>query len=338
MTIANFTAVFAKIKVTKYSAIKFGIKQLGKLRNISFCLIIGGLTLLTACDTDSHQDYHIKYLDKSGRMTQEPIYTFAVHPLHNPTKLFSIYQPLVNIVNKNVTGFSLRLVASRDYAAFEQKLYAGRFHFALPNPLQTFASLQRGYTVFAKMGDDDMFRGIIIMRRDAKPLSVQDLKGGALSFPAPTALAATMLPKYFLKSNGLNLSENTLHYVGSQESAIMNVFMGKTLAAGTWPLPWELLIKSRPELAEVLEVKWLTEPLINNGLVALSTIPREHVKQVLDVLLELHNYAEGKKILGGIHVSCFETASDVTYLPVQKFLENYRRLFPDEILPVGVSF
>lgn len=307
------------------------------LRNISCWLLLGGVAiLLTACDSGSQNDYSPSYIDRPGSMVQRTIYTFAVHPLHNPKRLFGIYQPLVDIINKRVKGFSLKLVASRDYATFEQKLYAGRFNFALPNPLQTLISLDHGYHVVGKMGDDFIFRGIIVVRRDANVLTVNDLKGCDLSFPAPTALAATMMPKYYLQSLGLDLSDNTLHYVGSQESAIMNVYMGKTLAAGTWPLPWELLLNARPELGDALEVKWLTSPLVNNGLVARNDMPAEHVKQVLQVILNLHNHIEGCKILEGIHISRFETASDATYLPVQKFLENYARLFPDEKLPAGV--
>lgn len=95
-------------------------------------------------------------------------------------------------------------MASRDYATFEMRLYANRFHFALP-PLQTLISLQHDYRVIAKMGDDQMFRGIIVMRRDANIMFVDDLEGADLSFPAPTALAASMLPKHFLQSRGLNL-------------------------------------------------------------------------------------------------------------------------------------
>lgn len=291
--------------------------------------------MVVACDTGSQNDYSPSCIDRPDSMVQRNIYTFAVHPLHNPKRLFGIYQPLIDIINNRVSGFSLKLVASRDYAAFEQKLYAGRFHLALPNPLQTLISLKHGYHVVGKMGDDFMFRGIIVMRRDANVLTVEDLKGCDLSFPAPTALAATMMPKYYLQTLGLNLSDNKLHYVGSQESAIMNVYMGKTLAAGTWPLPWELLLKARPELGEALEVKWLTSPLVNNGLVARNDIPDQHVVQVLQVFLDLHNHAAGRKILEGIHISRFDAASDATYLPVQKFLENYERLFPDEKLPTG---
>jgi phosphonate transport system substrate-binding protein len=151
-----------------------------------------------------------------------------------------------------------------------------------------------------------------------------------LSFPAPTALAATMLPKYFLQTRGLDLAGCDIHYVGSQESAIMNVYLGKTVAAGTWPLPWELLLKARPELGKALEIKWMTPPLVNNGLVARADVPAEHVAQVLRLLLDLPKHERGREILREIHISCFEPATAATFVPVRNFLVDYYRLFPAE--------
>lgn len=271
-----------------------------------------------------------RYADRPSSPADGPIYIFAVHPLHNPQRLFSKYQPLIDLINERVKGFALKLVASRDYPAFERKLYEGRFHFALPNPLQTLSSQQHGYRIVGKMGDDHMFRGIIIMRRDSQVMFVEDLAGAALSFPAPTALAATMMPKHFLQTRGLDLATTDIRYVGSQESAIMNVYLGKTVAAGTWPLPWDMLLQSRPELGQVLEVKWRTPHLLNNGLVARDDVPREHVQQVMAVLLGLPAEKRGQQILTRINVSCFERADAATYTPVREFLQNYYRLFPTE--------
>ena len=168
------------------------------------------------------------------------------------------------------------------------------------------------------------------MRRDSHVLFVEDLARAPLSFPAITALAATMMPKYFLQTRGLNLTENDIRYVGSQESAIMNVYLGKTAAAGTWLLPWELFIHTRPELHNVLEIKWMTPALVNNGLVVREDVPEGHVRQVMGVLLGLTKTERGRKILRGIHVSCFEPATEKTYEPVRKFLIDYYRLFPGE--------
>lgn len=256
------------------------------------------------------------------------MYRFAVHPLHNPKRLFAGYKPLIDYLNRETDAFQIKLVASRDYASFEQRLFAGDFEFALPNPLQTMKSLKYGYRVIGKMGDDRDFRGIIITRRDAGFLFVEDLEGKALSFPAPTALAATIMPMVYLKDRGLDLSTTPLHYVGSQESAIMNVYFGKTIAAGTWPLPWEQLIRERPEIAGVLKVQWETDPLVHNGLVARENVPEEHVRHIMALLLALPATEEGRAILAGIHIPYFEACSEEAYAPAYAFMERFAELFP----------
>jgi phosphonate transport system substrate-binding protein len=63
-------------------------------------------------------------------------------------------------------------------------------------PYQTLNSLQHGYHIFAKMGEDDRCRGIIIVRKDSNINTVADLMGKIVSFLAPTVLAATMMPLY----------------------------------------------------------------------------------------------------------------------------------------------
>lgn len=276
------------------------------------------------------EGYLPRYADRPASPAQGATYLLAVHPLHNPQRLFAKYQPLLDHINEQAQGFTLKMVASRDYPTFERKLYGGRFHFALPNPLQTLASTRHGYRVVGKMADDDRFRGIIIMRKDAQVMFVEDLAKASLSFPAPTALAATMLPKYFLQTRGLDLAANDIRYVGSQESAIMNVYLGKTVAAGTWPLPWELLLRARPELGRVLEIKWATPPLVNNGLVVRADVPESHVRQVMALLVNLAKHERGREILRQIHISGFEPATAATYAPVGRFLQDYYRLFPGE--------
>ena len=44
------------------------------------------------------------------------------------------------------------------------------------------------------MADDNNFRGIFIVRKDTNIQQVSDIKNKTVSYPAPTALAATMMP------------------------------------------------------------------------------------------------------------------------------------------------
>lgn len=259
-----------------------------------------------------------------GPGSKKPL-IFGVHPLHNPDLLFERYQPLVDYLNRHLRDVDIQLEASRDYPSYDEKLFSGHFDLALPNPYETIEAADHGYRIFAKMGNDEDFRGIFLVRKDSGIKTVADLKGKAVSYPAPSALAATMLPQWFLKQKGLDVFKDIDNrYVGSQESSILNVYQGLVAAGATWPPPWRAMVKKRPELATVLEVKWQTETLPNNGLVARKDVPLALVARIRDLLVHLHENPEGRAILANMENDSFAPADGATYEPVRVFVRRFR--------------
>lgn len=284
--------------------------------------------MLLACDPPARNEYEPVFSDRPPAIADggEREYIFSVHPLHNPKRLHEIFGPVFEYLGQNIPGARFRLEASRNYAAYDKKLYARKFHFSLPNPFQTINSLQHGYRVFGKMADDQNFRGIILVRRDSDIKQVSDLKGKAISYPAPTALAATMMPQYWLHTHGIDVMKDVeTRYVGSQESSVMNVYLKNVAAGATWPPPWRALIKERPELERELKIMWQTESLPNNGLVARDDVPPELVKQVAGLLFSLHTHEAGRSWLQRMELSRFEAADNTSYQPVREFVDKFHK-------------
>ena len=300
-----------------------------KRLNFNFIILFFPL-LIIGCGDSSVESYYPEFSNASST-SSETQYIFGVHPLHNPQRLFEVFNPMMDYLTKNIEGASFKLEASRNYAAYDKKLYAQKFHFSLPNPFQTINAVDRGYQVFGKMGDDANFRGIILVRKDSGITSVVDLKNKVVSYPAPTALAATMMPQYYLQTHGLDvMTDLDNRYVGSQESSVMNVFLKQSAAASTWLSPWRALSKERPELAEQLHVIWETKPLLNNGLVVLPSVPHEITEQVAELLTNLHMHSEGQKILQRMELSRYELANNETYQPIRDFI----KIFAKEVRPL----
>lgn len=282
------------------------------------------LLVFSGCQSGEKKDDYTPLYSTTPPFITQPVYIFGVHPLHNPKRLFEVYQPMVDYINAHLKGGQLRLEASRDYPSYDQKLAAGYFDLALPNPYQTVRAADHGYKIFAKMGDDQNFRGIILIRIDSNINKIDDLRGKTVSYPAPTALAATMMPQWYLYKHGIDINKDIKNnYVGSQESSIMNVYLGKSAAAATWPPPWQAFIKERPEVAKKVMIKWETTALPNNGLVARRDVPDAIVKQVSDIVTTLHTHEEGKKILLAMELSRYEKADTKTYEPVKEFLKKF---------------
>lgn len=297
------------------------------LRNGWMCALL--LVILAGCGKSDENAYQPGF-SKQGK-DQAKEYVVGIHPLHNPQRLMEVYGPIVEYINIHMPEVRFKLEASRNYEEFDKKLVEGHFDFAMPNPYQTVRSLKYGYRVFGKMGDDQDFRGIILVRKDGGIREVTDLKGKAVSYPAPTALAATMMPQYYLHTHGIDVNKDIENrYVGSQESSILNVLRGHVAAAATWPVPWKTFSAEHPEMASQLEVKWQTGTLQNNGWVVRKDIPLPVAEKFKTLLFGLSDTEQGKRMLERLPVSRFEAATDKTYQPVLDFLE----VFSKQVRPV----
>ncbi len=260
-----------------------------------------------------------------------PLYRLAIHPLHNPRKLSEAYQPLIDHLNERIAQARFELEASRDYQAYEVKFRARGPELLLPNPWQTLEAMKVGYQVIAMAGDAEDFKGIFIVRKDSGIRSPADLKGKTVSYPSHTALAACIMPQYYLHTHGIDIKRDIRNrYVGSQESSIMNAYLGEATAGATWPPPWRLFQKDRPDEAIQLEVIWETPPLMNNSIMVRDDVPATVRDQVRELILALDGTDQGRAILAGMETARFYPADDASYQKVREYVAR----FEQEVRPV----
>ncbi|MEA3208804.1 MAG: hypothetical protein QOE70_1861 [Chthoniobacter sp.] len=291
--------------------------------------------LLAAC-TKPPIEQMPEYSEQPAVPMQKAEYIFLPLPISNPAKLFEVFQPLVDLVNAQATDFVLKMESSQNYVDFEHKIATRRVHFVLVNPYQTMRSETHGYKVFGKMGDDDRFRGLMVVRKDSGIQEVNDLRGAPISFPAQSAVAACMMPKLFFKQHGLDVeTEAQPQYVGSQESTLANVAQGLTRAACVWQPAWDGFVQDQPEVAAQLEVKWQTDPLINNGFVVRDDVPEAHLRVVSEIIFGLHTHTAGREILARLKLSRFEPANSATYDPIRDFLKTFEQALGRPPVPKG---
>ena len=241
--------------------------------------------------------------------------------------MYISYRPILDYIESNLDGVSIKLETSSSYAEYNKKLYRGDFDFSLPNPFQTYNSISKGYHVIARVKPDSGFKGIFVARKDSHITKVSQLKGKIISFPAPTALAATMMPLYYLQQNGLDVKNDIKkEYVGSQESSILNAFTKDSLVGATWPQPWNRWKVENPELSKHMEVIWKTDSLINNGVVVKSTLDKTLVSKIEKILVGLDLTKEGRKLLNIAGFDGFRNSNNSDYLIVHDFLMKYDKV------------
>lgn len=299
------------------------------LHNFRVLLIILIAIFLSACE-ETPSIYEPKYSELPSLTTQKT-FIIGIHPLHNPSKLYEVFNPLAEYLTQNIPTAKFKIEASKDYAAFDKKINNQSLDFLLPNPYQTLNAIKHNYQVTNQMGPDDSFRGIILVRKDKNIKNILQLKDKAIAYPAPTALAATMMPQYYLQSHGLNIkSETKTLYVGSQESSILNVYTKRTSAAATWTIPWLDLQKNQPDIAQDLEILIETDSLPSNSFMFhTSKVNIEVAESVQYLLSNLHLNAEGRLLLQKMNIIKVFSANNETYEPVSDFMVKFKNTVGD---------
>jgi len=216
------------------------------------------------------------------------------------------------------------LDTSNDYADFERKLRERKADFGLPNPYQAHLARGWGYQVIARMGNHEVFKGIFIARKDSPIQKPSDLRGKVVSYPAPTALAAAMMPQLYLQNHGVDVeTELTNQYVGTHNSAIMNAYLGQSAVGVTWPTAWRGFQQSNPKEAAELKVLWETPKLIQNAVIAKDDLPPAVKDQVRALLVGLQGSANGQALLGGIDTDNFIESTNQDFSVVEEFLKEF---------------
>jgi len=259
----------------------------------------------------------------SGIAGGQEVYVFGVHPYSTPQSVFEAYEPIMRYLERKLPGKRFQVEASRDYADFEAKLAARRFHFALPNPAQTLLSFESGYRVIAKMTPDEDFRGLIIARADRAPAAPKDLAGKTLCFPSASAVAGAMLPLMYLHDAGVPPKDIHIRYVGSQFSSIVNAHTGDFAACGSTVRFWRVWSRENPDKAREMKVLWRTQALPHNSVVARDDVVESLSDPVAAALAGMDRDQELDQNQFQIDQQHFELATNATYRPILEFLRRY---------------
>lgn len=259
----------------------------------------------------------------TGTVAAETTYLFGIHPYANPQAMLEDYDPVMRYLESRNPGMRFQIEASKDYADYEAKLAARRFHFSLPNPYQTVLSLEHGYRVIAKMTPDENFRGLIVARSDSPVKQPRDLNGKTICFPSASAVAGTMLPLLYLHQHGGDVKSFKIKYVGSQDSSILNSYAGDAAACGSTVRFFGSWAKKDADKAREMKILWRTDSLPHNGIIARDDVDAAVAKRVAQTLAGMDKDAALDQAMFKKDQQHFELASDETYSPMRKFLREY---------------
>ena len=306
-----------------------------KRRSCAALLAVTFAFVCASCGADRSYQETSPHLEAVPAAQPElPSYRFGVQPMRSTRRLWARYQPLLDEINAGVTGFRLRLESALSEQAYQDKVDAGALDVVIIEPHRVLAAEEKGYAVFARTGNKDRISGLIVVRGDSPIRNIGDLKGKTLCFSRPDALGSTMLVRRWLWEASFPIQRaGKIIYAGSQESALLQVYLRSADAAGVSRSAWEAFREQNPHMIADLQVKWRTDDLSGPAVMAHKRVPAGHVRQIENALLHLNDSKPGRQAMQQSGFFEFRHGEDVSYDDVWAFLNDYRRLFGPDSVP-----
>jgi phosphonate transport system substrate-binding protein len=229
-----------------------------------------------------------------GRQGGRP-WRVGIVPQLPPREIVSTWTPVLKEVGHRA-GQCLVLVIAPSIPAFEQQLRAGTVDFAFLNPYhQLMAQRWRGFVPLVRDGQAPL-EGILVVRRDSPVRRVSDLDGATVSFPAPNAFAASLLPRALLARDGIRITPS---YVRTHSNVYRAVILGSSKAGGGVN---NTLQRERPEVRQQLRVLWRTPPFPAHPFSAAASVPAAVRQSVQAGFLELGRTPHGRQLLAKVQL------------------------------------
>ena len=250
-------------------------------------------------------------------------FSFGIVPQRTATRLAESWTPLLNHLGAE-TGYRFDFKTARDINNFKQRAAAGAYDFAYLNPYHYVAfNKTQAYRVLVAEKDRQL-TGIIVVRAESRYRTLRDLEGQSLSFPAPTAFAASLITRAHLNRDGIKYRAT---FVSSHDSVYLSVAQRLFAAGGGIRHTFDNLAS---EVRGQLRILWTSKGYTPHAIAAHPRVPPEAMRRVTAALIGLHQDAATRKLLEPLGFNGFVAASDVEYDSVRKLEPQFKELVGDE--------
>ncbi len=237
-------------------------------------------------------------------------YSFGIVPQQSSTKLARHWIPIANYIRQQ-SGIKIKFATAPTIPIFEKRTAEGLYDIAYMNPHHYVQYHKHpGYTAFVKARNKKI-KGIIVVHKDSVINSLKQLHKQKMVFPSG-AFAATLLPRAFAQKAGIELFPA---YVRSHDSVYRNVAHKRYVAGGG---VIRTLRAISPNVASQLRILWTSRGYTPHAIAYHPRVPVRDMESIKAALLEMQESKEGKKLLGNIRITGFESAQDHDWDDIRK--------------------
>ena len=232
------------------------------------------------------------------------VYRVGIVPQFDSRTTYNIWTPILAQLQTR-TGLRFELVGSPNFPAFEKEFERQEFDFAYTNPYHAVMSASHYVPLVRDVAAQ--LQGVIVVHIDSPIKKLSDLQGKNMDFPAPNALAASLLPRAKLNEAGITVQAR---YVKTHTSVYLNVALGQTDAGGGV----QQTLEQQPiAVRKKLRVIDRTIAVASHPLLANRRISQDVQEKVRAALLALGETADGRAMLSRIPMDKVGLAIPATY-------------------------
>ncbi|MFV2061030.1 MAG: phosphate/phosphite/phosphonate ABC transporter substrate-binding protein [Gammaproteobacteria bacterium] len=238
-------------------------------------------------------------------------YTFGVVPQYEQRRIFHIWRPILNELEAR-TNIKLKMEGTAKIPDFTRKFLQGKFDFAYMNPYHMMQAVDtQGYIPLVRDGGRSL-KGIIVVHKDSKFTTIEDLPKLNFAFPSANALGASLLIKAELVKRNILF---TPKYVQTHSSVYLHVAK-KLYPIGGGVL--STLTSQKQQIKNSLRIIFETPSVSPHPISAHPRVPKEIRLKVKNALLEMSKSKHFQKYLEKIPIKKMIPARIEEYIKLRE--------------------
>jgi len=219
-------------------------------------------------------------------------YTFATYPTNDPGRVHAAFRPLADFVAAE-TGWTLRVVVTRNYEEMQRRLLDGSVDFAIVSPSAyiRFSSLVSYVATYAERNHakgslSPYYHAVIIALKEGPVTDLQGLQGENFGFTDRDSTSGHYVPRLMLYSAGIEPEKffKKVFYLGRHDAVIESLLAGSiqggAVSDGT-------LANAVSQYGDLFRILALSDPIPLDAVVARPDMEREHLEILQRVLLSV---------------------------------------------------
>jgi len=253
---------------------------------------------------------------------QTPVYKLAIIPQYTPLFIFRHWRPLVEHVEKE-TGIRLKIITYKNFEHFMSALQKGEADFSYLSPYHlVMARRQQNYIPLLRDTEKKLV-GIVVVPNSSKIKSIKELDGQTIAFPSPTAFAASLYMRAWLREKvGIDF---TPQYVGTHGNVYRSVAHNFVTAGGGV----NSTLDSQPNpLQESLKILYEIPGVASHPLAVHSRVDLKVRNTLSNAIYAMSKTEKGKTLLSAVQIAKpveANYADDYAFLEKLN-LDKYRRI------------